>query len=58
VVSSVFAAIGTTPALMQPRNAVGKSIVSSRHTSTRSSGLTSMPASALANRFTRAASAP
>src|SRR6266550_1016493 len=46
------------PALMLPRNAVGKSIVSCRHSSTRSSLRMPRPTSTFANRSTRSASSP
>ena len=36
-VSSVLTAIGTMPALIAPRNTAGKSMVSSKHSSTRAS---------------------
>jgi hypothetical protein len=54
----VFAAIGTMPALIAPRNAVGKSIESCSATSTRSSGRIPSASSAEPKRSTRRASAP
>ena len=54
--SWVLTATGTTPALMEPRKAVGKSIVSWRHKRTRCSGWMPSRRTRLANRLTRSAS--
>ena len=58
VVSSVLAAIGTTPARMQPRNTTGHSSVSSIAIITRVSGAKPRARSALAKRCACSASSP
>jgi hypothetical protein len=55
---SVLTGIGMMPALIAPRNAAGKSIVSSRPSTTRCSGSSPNARSAPAQRSTRAASSP
>ena len=58
VVSSVLAAIGTTPARMQPRNTTGHSGVSSIAIITRVSGAKPRSRSALAKRCACSSSCP
>ena len=58
VVSSVLAAIGTTPARMQPRNTTGHSGVSSIASITRVSGAKPRSRSALAKRCACSSSWP